>query len=380
MLNKGSTLEVVMYQGSKPVGKLFMTEWAYAEKPNFLDFVIGGCEVSFIIGIDFTKSNGIPSETDSLHYIGSSTHKNEYVEAISAVGGILQYYDSDKLIPVFGFGAKLPPYHDIVSHCFALNGNIFSPEIKTIEGVLKEYRRAVNEVVFHGPTVFSQLLRTVIAYAEAKEVSQQSQQYFILLIITDGVINDKHSTVHEIVRASALPISIIIVGVGDENFEAMKELDADKTPLYSKILKKNMERDIVQFVPFSKYKDRPNELAKEVLFEVPEQMLSFMESKNIRPNLDRGDLFNTPLRTLNSFNNQMLSSARLALTSPHLAQELFHGMKLELMQDVINLGFEVDLVREVFSEGVPCMDINMIISLINLKRLERSPSLSILDR
>jgi len=31
-------------------------------------------------------------------------------------------------------------------------------------------------------------------------------------------------------------------------------------------------RDIVQFVPFSKYKDRPIELAKETLKEVPKQV------------------------------------------------------------------------------------------------------------
>jgi hypothetical protein len=370
MVEKGPQLELLVYQGTKVVGKLSMTEWAYAEKPSFLDYVLGGCEVSLIIGIDFTKSNGLPTEKDSLHSI-TSPQKNEYVEAISAVGEILQYYDSDKQIPVFGFGAKLPPYYDIVSHCFAMNGNIFDPEIKTIEEVLKVYYNAVTQVEFHGPTVFSQLLRTVIAYAEAKEVNQQNQQYFILLIITDGIINDKDSAIHEIVRASALPISIIIVGVGDEDFEQMKELDADRTPLYSKVFEKPMERDVVQFVPFSKYKGRPNELAKEVLLEVPEQLLSFMESRNIRPNHNQAD-HSTPLRTLNSFTTQNLTSARLLHPSSCLAHELFPGLKKELMEDVMNLGFERELIREVFSEGVPCMDVNMIINLINIKRTQRT--------
>ena len=46
-------------------------------------------------------------------------------------------------------------------------------------------------------------------------------------------------------RASSLPLSIIIVGVGKENFEQMKALDADEEPLYSHALKKHMQRDIV---------------------------------------------------------------------------------------------------------------------------------------
>ena len=55
---------------------------------------------------------------------------------MSVVGGILQYYDNDNKYPVYGFGAKLPPYHNIVSHCFALNGNFFDPEVAGLEEVI----------------------------------------------------------------------------------------------------------------------------------------------------------------------------------------------------------------------------------------------------
>lgn len=42
-------------------------------------------------------------------------------------------------------------------------------------------------------------------------------------------------TVNEIVRATNMALSIIIVGVGNEDFTLMHELDADDTPLYSKL-------------------------------------------------------------------------------------------------------------------------------------------------
>jgi vacuolar-type H+-ATPase subunit F/Vma7 len=54
-----------------------------------------------------------------------------------------------------------------------------------------------------------------------------------MLLITDGVINDLQKTIDEIVRGSSLPLSIIIVGVGKENFESMEVLDADEHPLFS---------------------------------------------------------------------------------------------------------------------------------------------------
>lgn len=42
--------------------------------------------------------------------------------------------------------------------------------------------------------------------------------YFVLLIITDGVISDMPQTLEAIVQASSLPMSIIIVGVGNADF------------------------------------------------------------------------------------------------------------------------------------------------------------------
>lgn len=72
-----------------------------------------------------------------------------------------------------------------------------------------------------------------------------------------------------IMRASALPISIIIVCLGTMDFSSMDILNANMKLLYSKKFEKEMERDIVQFIPFLKYKYRVKELAYETLDEVP---------------------------------------------------------------------------------------------------------------
>lgn len=101
--------------------------------------------------------------------------------------------------------------------------------------------------------------------------------------MTDGIINDMQKTIDQIVRGSTLPLSIIIVGVGNADFSSMDILDADDEPLYSNRYKKFMESDIVQFVPFSEFKNDPRLLAKEVLEEIPRQFLYFMERNNIVP-------------------------------------------------------------------------------------------------
>ena len=61
-----------------------------------------------------------------------SQQDNQYTLAIKSVGSLLAKYDSDQMIPVFGFGAKVPQYSG-VSHCFPLNLNDEHPEVKGIQ-------------------------------------------------------------------------------------------------------------------------------------------------------------------------------------------------------------------------------------------------------
>jgi hypothetical protein len=189
---------------------------------SFLDYVMGGCQINFTVGIDFTGSNGNPRSPSSLHYL--DPHKpNEYTTALIAVGEICQDYDSDKLFPALGFGAKIGGQ---VSHEFALNGNPQNPYCAGIPGVVQAYHTALQSVELWGPTNFAPIINHVARFAEQAAGSQQ-QQYFILLMLTDGVISDMPDTIRAIVRASRLPMSIIIVGVGGADFSAMDKLDCD---------------------------------------------------------------------------------------------------------------------------------------------------------
>ena len=58
---------------------------------------------------------------------------NQYELAIQAVGQIVEEYDSDKLFPVRGFGARLPP-DGRVSHLFFVNGHTSNPYCEKVGG------------------------------------------------------------------------------------------------------------------------------------------------------------------------------------------------------------------------------------------------------
>lgn len=53
-----------------------------------------------------------------------------------------------------------------------------------------------------------------------------ASQYYVLLMITDGVISDMGATKEAIVNAARLPMSIIIVGVGPAEFDGKMSLNS----------------------------------------------------------------------------------------------------------------------------------------------------------
>ncbi|XP_014278069.1 copine-8 [Halyomorpha halys] len=270
--------------GYKGSGDIIFEKCTLKPINTFVDYIMGGTQLFCTFAIDFTGSNGDPRNRESLHYI-NDTNMNLYEQAIMSVGNIIENYDSDKQFPVLGFGAQLPGGQ--VSHEFFVNMNPATPYCDRVNGVLQVYRNFISLVIsgtaqLYGPTNFSPVINHVAKYASTYT---DGSSYFILLIITDGIITDMPQTCQAIVKASKLPMSIIIVGVGSADFSAMEQLDGDTVALTAGGEK--AARDIVQFVPFSKFVGGSlpwgDLLAREVLAEIPDQFLSYMKINNIPP-------------------------------------------------------------------------------------------------
>lgn len=146
--------------------------------------------------------------------------------------------------------------------------------------MMQVYANALQKVELAGPTLFNPLLTETCKIAQ-KFKEEGSNDYIILLILTDGMIHDMNNTINSIIKAAYLPISVIIVGIGNADFSKMVVLDGDDG-LWNNQGQK-AKRDLVQFVPYNKFKHDPEQLSKEVLFELPTQLEEYMESINKIP-------------------------------------------------------------------------------------------------
>ncbi|KAK6748028.1 hypothetical protein RB195_000941 [Necator americanus] len=258
--SRGGLLCCVSHRNS---GILHFTHFQIIERYTFLDFIQAGTQLDFTVAIDLTASNGDPRKPSSLHYI-SNKAPSQYEVAIRAMIDICQYYNKANIFNAFGFGAIIPGQRK-ASPIFNLNLS-HNGEAFGLQGVLEAYHQCVPMVQLYGPTNFAPV---VLDAAKRASETLDGTRY----------------------QASFLPLSIIIVGVGNEDFESMEELDSDDSLLAFE--GRQALRDIVQFVPLRQFLRGPVTgveservmwlLAKEVLAEVPLQLTSYMELNRISP-------------------------------------------------------------------------------------------------
>jgi len=136
------------------------------KQPTFVDYISGGCEIHMCVAIDFTGSNGDPRVPGTLHYIHPDGRPNEYEKVLTSISSILMKYDSDKKIPVLGFGAKI---NGVLNNCFQCGP---TQEAYGTNGVIDAYRSTLRSgLTLSGPTYFKDIIKNAASKATLDHVS-----------------------------------------------------------------------------------------------------------------------------------------------------------------------------------------------------------------
>jgi hypothetical protein len=106
LINQSKKAKKKSYHNS---GTIHVQSVTYTKEDSFIDFLAGGTEISLMVAIDFTASNGDQRYQNSLHFV-NPYEPNSYAKAILSVGEILAAYDSDNLFVLFFSSPNIPSY------------------------------------------------------------------------------------------------------------------------------------------------------------------------------------------------------------------------------------------------------------------------------
>uniref|UniRef100_A0A183BU42 Copine domain-containing protein n=1 Tax=Globodera pallida TaxID=36090 RepID=A0A183BU42_GLOPA len=131
--------------------------------------------------------------------------------------------------PAFGFGAKIPPqFRESQEFCLNLDGT--DPYCRGISGVFSAFKSSFTKVeplnmahlshviYYMAKLAQNSLCRLTPANNCVEELGSEGKppNYFVLVIVTRGIFDDLKETVQSLIFASRAPLSIVFVGIGED--------------------------------------------------------------------------------------------------------------------------------------------------------------------
>ncbi|XP_077983030.1 copine-8-like [Glandiceps talaboti] len=247
-------------------GLLSLLECNIEKKYSFADFTRCGTRMHFTVAIDLSNP---------------AAYQDAYESVLTSISESLEYYDRTKIYRALGFGAKTKDSNDISD--FFLNGPS-NPCCKGVEEIIASYREKLIMTMSTSSNDDPVDLVPVIEQSETfARTHGDDDNYFVLLLLTshyDTITMAK--TKDAIMAVAGLPLSIVIVGIGNDHFDksVMMKEEAASSEAERKI------DDIAHFVRFHDFVDyetkatSKDRLARAVFKKLPDQFLYYMTNVN----------------------------------------------------------------------------------------------------
>lgn len=277
----------------------------------FNEYVDAGVQLRLFIAVDCSGS------TKDFHKIDLEGPPDLFEKAIKETSSILINKEKTNRFGLLGFGAK-------VKGCkhptFAFNHEVNhrNPSVKSVDEALDLYRKVYPTIEPEEPTNLSAVIERIHMMMLHQD-KRNFKIYTLLVVLTDGDINDRQETIDKIVECSQYPLSIILVGIGQKNFDDLEYFESgfevEKTTDKKKKKKrgnfiisgrlkdsKGVEaaRRIVRFVYYQNYMGKPKEFEEALLKDVPKQMTEFYNMMKFDPNPQSDKIKEAPSPLLTS--------------------------------------------------------------------------------
>lgn len=300
-----------MKHNDSTVAFLILENFSTVSKSSFLDYMRSGIEICPFYTIDFSETLGHSNE---------KLEENQYLNTIKSLQQNLQYYTQDPLYTVLGTGAQfsglLKP-----CFCFALNGNIFQPEVASHSNLMSYYQHNFDCISPAYKTNFSEILDVVVKYI--KDEPSDLLKYYAVFIISAGDPQDVDDIVGKFSVINDLPLSVFVMIVNNELVQ------------YDNLVKAKQAAQR----PFFEFFDcKDVNLALDML---EKHVVKYAEYKNI-------DLLNKHEKI-----RSRSSSLKMSPEKVRTRNNYFTKAKAEYIEYLSNIGYSSEKIDEINQIGVP---------------------------
>lgn len=226
------------------------------------DFLGSGIKLNFFFAFDFSSGNNKQPRIKSI---------SNYSKIINKFSQFIYHYAKRQSFYLYGYGGfyKKNPKFDDVFNLDTENNNKPIPLDKFHE----IYNSAKNNVVPRTDVFLSNLIKAITKYIYD---NYEPRNYNVLLILARELPNDsdKQDFIDSLIEGSYLPLTIIIIGEGKNNFDKLKEYCSNELKEASSGMEKN--RNNILYTTFSNdFNENEEKMIQWCLEEISKQLLEF---------------------------------------------------------------------------------------------------------
>lgn len=138
------------------------------------------------------------------------------MDSLKRVGRAFKHFS--KFMTCYGFGARTVNGDGPACNLFSMTGDFMDPFVDGEEELINSYVGTIKSVKLGLPVYFRFIIKLIcdlaqMEYGTASDI-KQIRNYYVLVILMAGVIDDFEESLNEILRAAHLPVSIIMLKIG----------------------------------------------------------------------------------------------------------------------------------------------------------------------
>ena len=265
------------------------------EYKSIFEYIKAGVKLSCFMSMDF--SYGINGQNLLSSY-------NNYKKIINSIMNKISNYTKNEYF-MYGYGANLKN-KNLSSSLYKLIFNLNLEEDKSIqcENFNQKFDNCLNYIVPEKKVCLSLMIKKI-----TKDIFQYYDEKFynVLFILARELTEDRdrQNTIDAFIESGYLPLTIIIIGEGKNNFENMKGLFSRKIKQSSQGMTKN--RDNIIFISYSDdFKENSELLSEWCLREISKQMLQFYKLSKCPPNYIQKNSIGYIRNSINNYKNTIV--------------------------------------------------------------------------